>query len=125
MIFGKAACCTYSQAEGQCQCQVFSFHACMQGKYRGSADERADLLQLVNRFRGNMRSVFDWLMLSRPELDSHRFRDILEEAIEAGKRESRTGSGFSVCALHVMLETVILAVEQFQARQHRQVPNSR
>ncbi|KAF6258506.1 hypothetical protein COO60DRAFT_1626402 [Scenedesmus sp. NREL 46B-D3] len=62
-------------------------------KYRGSADERADLLQLVNRFRGDMRSVFDWLMLSRPELDSHRFRDILEEAITAGKQ----GSGTSGC----------------------------
>jgi DnaJ family protein C protein 9 len=53
-------------------------------KYRGSAEERADLLQLVNRFRGDMRSVFDWLMLSRPELDSHRFRDTLEEAVAAG-----------------------------------------
>jgi DnaJ family protein C protein 9 len=56
----------------------------MQVKYRGSAEERADLLQLVTRFRGDMRAVFDWLMLSRPELDSHRFRDTLEEAVAAG-----------------------------------------
>jgi hypothetical protein len=62
----------------------FVFAFCVQVKYRGSAEERADLLQLVNRFRGDMRSVFDWLMLSRPELDSHRFRDTLEEAVAAG-----------------------------------------
>jgi DnaJ family protein C protein 9 len=60
--------------------------ACTQVKYRGSAEERADLLQLFNRFRGDMRSVFDWLMLSRPELDSHRFRDTLEEAVAAGEQ---------------------------------------
>jgi hypothetical protein len=60
--------------------------ACLQVKYRGSAEERADLLQLVNRFKGDMRSVFDWLMLSRPELDSHRFRDTLEEAVAAGEQ---------------------------------------
>ncbi|WIA21276.1 hypothetical protein OEZ85_000509 [Tetradesmus obliquus] len=54
-------------------------------KYRGSAEERADLLQLVNRFRGDMRAVFDWLMLSRTDLDSHRFRDTLEQAVAAGE----------------------------------------
>lgn len=58
---------------------------CLQVKYRGSAEERADLLQLVNRFRGDMRAVFDWLMLSRTDLDSHRFRDTLEQAVAAGR----------------------------------------
>ncbi|WIA41573.1 hypothetical protein OEZ86_008938 [Tetradesmus obliquus] len=54
-------------------------------KYRGSAEERTDLLQLVNKFRGDMRCVFDWLMLSRTDLDSHRFRDTLEQAVAAGE----------------------------------------
>jgi DnaJ family protein C protein 9 len=56
----------------------------VQVTYRGSAEERADLLQLYQQHSGGMARVFDWLMLSRPELDSHRFRDIIEAAIAAG-----------------------------------------
>ena len=55
-----------------------------QFEYRGSSEEREHLLQHYQRCRGDMTNVFDWVMLSRPELDSHRFRDILEEAIEKG-----------------------------------------
>lgn len=58
--------------------------AAMQVQYRGSAEERADLLRHYNEFKGDMDRVFDWLMLSRPDLDSHRFRDTLEQAIAAG-----------------------------------------
>lgn len=32
-----------------------------------------------------MTRVFDWLVLSRPDLDSHRFRDVIEAAIAAGE----------------------------------------
>lgn len=53
--------------------------------YRGSAEERSDLLRFYGQFGGNMARVFDWLMLSRPELDSHRFRDTIEAAIAAGE----------------------------------------
>lgn len=56
----------------------------LQVQYRGSAEERADLLRYYNDFIGDMNRVFDWLMLSRPELDSHRFRDMLEQAIAQG-----------------------------------------
>jgi DnaJ family protein C protein 9 len=57
---------------------------CPQATYRGSSDERADLLQLYTQFSGDMPRVFDWLMLSRTDLDSHRFRDAIEAAIAAG-----------------------------------------
>jgi hypothetical protein len=56
----------------------------MQASYRGSTEERADLLRHYRQLGGNMAKVFDWLMLSRPELDSHRFRDTLQAAITAG-----------------------------------------
>eukprot|EP00879_Flechtneria_rotunda_P005897 GHRR01006203.1.p1 GENE.GHRR01006203.1~~GHRR01006203.1.p1 ORF type:complete len:359 (+),score=158.67 GHRR01006203.1:1460-2536(+) len=52
--------------------------------YRGSGEERADLLKFYTDFNGDMPKVFEWLMLSRPELDSHRFRATLEQAITAG-----------------------------------------
>ncbi len=52
--------------------------------YRGSAEERTELLRFYQEFKGDMSRVFDWLMLSRPELDSHRFRDIIETAIAVG-----------------------------------------
>eukprot|EP00775_Hariotina_reticulata_P010771 gene10771-10927_t len=53
--------------------------------YRGSDEERRDLLQFYLRFKGDMAKVFNYLMLSRPELDSHRFRNVLEAAIAAGE----------------------------------------
>jgi DnaJ family protein C protein 9 len=53
--------------------------------YRGSEEERSDLLKYYMRFKGDMDRVFSWLMLSRPDLDSHRFRDALEVAIAAGE----------------------------------------
>jgi DnaJ family protein C protein 9 len=56
----------------------------VQVTYRGSAEERADLLRLYQQHSGDMGRVFDWLMLSRPDMDSHRFRDTIEAAIAAG-----------------------------------------
>jgi hypothetical protein len=44
------------------------------------------LLRFYTEFGGNMSRVFDWLMLSRADMDSHRFRDIIEAAIAAGAR---------------------------------------
>ncbi|GIL69852.1 hypothetical protein Vretimale_10106 [Volvox reticuliferus] len=54
-------------------------------RYQGSADERSDLLRYYNQFRGRMEFVFDHLMCSDIAFDSHRLRDILEEAIAAGE----------------------------------------
>lgn len=56
-----------------------------EGQYRGSEEERGDLLKYYQQFKGNMDTVFVWVMLSRPELDSHRFMDTLEQAIAAGE----------------------------------------
>ncbi|GLI62491.1 hypothetical protein VaNZ11_005123 [Volvox africanus] len=56
-------------------------------RFQGSVDERSDLLRYYNQFRGRMEIVFDHLMCSDPVFDSHRLRDILEEAIAAGEVE--------------------------------------
>jgi hypothetical protein len=54
------------------------------------------LLGLYQQHRGGISRVFDWLMLSRPDMDSHRFGDMFEAAIAAGgwcrRQESPTGS---------------------------------
>jgi hypothetical protein len=47
----------------------------------GSFKQQRATLLMVNL----MLQVFEWVMLSRPDLDSHRFRETLEEAIEKGK----------------------------------------
>lgn len=57
----------------------------VQVQYRGSDEEQADLLKHYKEFNGDMEQVFDYLMLSRPDVDSHRFREALERAIAAGK----------------------------------------
>eukprot|EP00884_Botryococcus_braunii_P011666 jgi/Botrbrau1/204/Bobra.0022s0184.1 len=56
-------------------------------EFRGSEAEAAELLQYYTEFHGNMDKVFEWLMCSEPKLDSHRFMDIVEEAIKEGKVE--------------------------------------
>ena len=55
-----------------------------QDEYRGSAEERRDIFQLYERHSGSMGHVFEWLMCSEPEVDSHRFMDMLQAAIAAG-----------------------------------------
>jgi len=52
--------------------------------YRGSDEERADLLRHYSEFKGDMGKVFEWLMCSDPDLDSHRFMDAIQAAIDAG-----------------------------------------
>ena len=51
--------------------------------YRASTEERRDLLQYYVQFEGAMPMLFNYLSLSDPELDSHRFMDVLDAAIEA------------------------------------------
>ncbi len=53
--------------------------------YKEGADERADILRYYEKFEGNMTKVFDWVMLSDPELDSHRYMDLVNAAIESGQ----------------------------------------
>ena len=37
-----------------------------ENEYRGSDEELRDLLELYERFRGDMKQLFDWMICSRP-----------------------------------------------------------
>ncbi|XP_010423286.1 PREDICTED: chaperone protein dnaJ 6 [Camelina sativa] len=56
--------------------------------YRGSETEKKDLLELFTKFKGKMNRLFCSMICSDPKLDSHRFKDILDEAIAAGEVKS-------------------------------------
>ncbi|KAK9817417.1 hypothetical protein WJX74_007740 [Apatococcus lobatus] len=49
--------------------------------FRGSEEERQDLLKYYQQFSGNMDQVFQWQICSDPQQDSHRFMDMLTTAI--------------------------------------------
>jgi len=53
--------------------------------YRGSDEERKDVVGFYVKFRGDMTKVFAWVMCSEEADDSHRFADIADAAIEAGE----------------------------------------
>jgi DnaJ homolog subfamily C member 9 len=53
--------------------------------FRGSTSEASELLELYERFDGNMKSVVEYLPCSNPDLDSHRFMDSIDAAIKEGK----------------------------------------
>lgn len=54
-------------------------------QYKGGAEERADLLRYYEEYEGIMSRVFDWVILSDPVEDSHRFMDIINSAIDNGE----------------------------------------
>ncbi|MCL7023116.1 hypothetical protein MKW94_012536 [Papaver nudicaule] len=54
-----------------------------EANYRGSESEIKDLKELYQKHKGNMNRIFCSLLCSDPKLDSHRFKDILNEAIAA------------------------------------------
>ncbi|MBA0734637.1 hypothetical protein Gogos_018537 [Gossypium gossypioides] len=53
--------------------------------YRGSDSEKKDLFDLYKKCKGNMNKLFCSMLCSDPKLDSHRFKDLLDEAIAAGE----------------------------------------
>lgn len=55
-----------------------------EANYRGSDSEKKDLIELYKKCKGNMNRLFCSMLCSDPKLDSHRFKDILDEAIAAG-----------------------------------------
>jgi len=57
-----------------------------QRDYRGSDEERADLLRHHARLEGDMPKVFEWVMLSRPGVDDRRFAAALDAAVAAGEQ---------------------------------------
>ncbi|KAK9921800.1 hypothetical protein M0R45_030296 [Rubus argutus] len=59
-----------------------------EANYRGSDSEKKDLIELYSRYKGNMNRLFCSMLCSDPRLDSHRFKDILDEAIASGELKS-------------------------------------
>nr|CAB3449215.1 unnamed protein product [Digitaria exilis] len=59
-----------------------------EANYRGSDSEKKDLKDLYTKYKGNMNRLFCSMICSEPKLDSHRFKDIIDEAIAEGELES-------------------------------------
>ncbi|GMN54806.1 hypothetical protein TIFTF001_023934 [Ficus carica] len=59
-----------------------------EANYRGSNSEKKDLISLYEECKGNMNRLFCSMLCSDPKLDSHRFKDILDEEIAAGELKS-------------------------------------
>ncbi|KAK4432145.1 Chaperone protein dnaJ 6 [Sesamum alatum] len=59
-----------------------------EANYRGSDSEKKDLLELYKKCKGNMNRLFCCMLCSDPLLDSHRFKDIIDEAISAEELKS-------------------------------------
>jgi DnaJ family protein C protein 9 len=59
--------------------------------YRGSEEEKQDVLLWWGQSNGDVDTVFRNVMLSDPEKDSHRFADMIEAAIASGNaKKSKT-----------------------------------
>ncbi|XP_052113434.1 chaperone protein dnaJ 6 isoform X2 [Arachis duranensis] len=56
-----------------------------EANYRGSDSEKNDLIDLYKKCKGHMNRLFCSMLCSDPKFDSHRFKDILDEAIAAGE----------------------------------------
>ena len=52
--------------------------------YRGSDEEREDVVAAYAKFQGDMGKVFMWVMCSEEARDAHRFADMVDDAVAAG-----------------------------------------
>ncbi|KAL3637302.1 Chaperone protein dnaJ 6 [Castilleja foliolosa] len=59
-----------------------------EANYRGSDSEKKDLLELYTKLKGNMDKLFCCMLCSSIMLDSHRFKDMIDEAISQGDVKS-------------------------------------
>ncbi|GFP89662.1 chaperone protein Dnaj 6 [Phtheirospermum japonicum] len=59
-----------------------------EANYRGSDSEKKDLLELYKKLKGNMDKLFCCMLCSSVMLDSHRFKDMIDEAISQGEVKS-------------------------------------
>lgn len=57
-------------------------------EYRGSDEERRDVLEYYTKYEGDMTRVFAWVMCSEEAEDSHRFADLVDAAIKAKEVKS-------------------------------------
>lgn len=60
-------------------------------EYKGSAEERRDLLNAYNKCNGRLDSIYSYVMLSDILEDDDRFRQIFDEEIAKGTIESLQG----------------------------------
>ncbi|GAX76760.1 hypothetical protein CEUSTIGMA_g4207.t1 [Chlamydomonas eustigma] len=67
--------------------------------YRGSDEEKSDVLKHYQQFRGNMGKVFEYVMCSDEDMDAHRFMDIVQLAAQDG--EVKLSKAFKVWAVKV------------------------
>nr|DAD32392.1 TPA_asm: hypothetical protein HUJ06_011243 [Nelumbo nucifera] len=56
-----------------------------EANYQGSDSEKNDLKNLFQKYKGNMNMLFCSVLCSDPKLDSHKFKDILDEDMAAGQ----------------------------------------
>lgn len=56
-------------------------------KYKGTEEEKADLIKVYNKYKGNMNRVYETVLLSNVLDDDERFRGILDQAIAQGEIE--------------------------------------
>lgn len=52
---------------------------------RRGSDFEKDLKNLYSKYKGNMKMFFSSILCSYPKLDSHRFKDVINEAIHEGQ----------------------------------------
>ncbi|KAF1829135.1 DnaJ-domain-containing protein [Decorospora gaudefroyi] len=57
-------------------------------EYKGSAEERRDLIKAYKKVKGNLNQIYGHVMLSDILADDDRFRQILDEEIENGTIQS-------------------------------------
>ncbi|GAB7327500.1 hypothetical protein MBLNU13_g11372t1 [Cladosporium sp. NU13] len=57
------------------------------GKYKGSEEEKRDVLKWYEKCEGKMAKLYKNVMLSDPAEDEERFRSIIDEGIESGEVE--------------------------------------
>lgn len=53
-------------------------------KYKGSDEEKDDILVAYEKYKGDMDSIYETVMLSDVLADDERFRRVIDEAIESG-----------------------------------------
>ena len=60
----------------------------MSNEYKGSAEERRDIIKAYNNSKGNLHAIYEMVMLSDILVDDDRFRQILDAEIANGTIES-------------------------------------
>lgn len=60
----------------------------LSNEYKGSDEERTDLLKAYTRYKGRLEQIYESVLLSDILVDDDRYREILDDAISKGEIES-------------------------------------